>query len=193
LILASYSDSQSRVLVCFLSSFCWLLWNSHLPLVYCFRFDSNVVLAQPMVSSFLLLVSRISLIVVDSLFALVFSSFFFVVFLYLRLHFCFQLFTCFPTFVTRLPVVVGDDLFLLSTFLLHAVVPAYRSSFNCCRSGHVWAFVLDSCRVALPQQAACGTDFESSGFILGLKALRLCRLLCGQPTLMVAATIDLPT
>jgi len=175
--------------VCFLSSFRWLLWNSQLPLVYCFRFDSNVVLAQPMVSSFLLLVSRISLLVVDSLFALVFSSFFFVVFLYLRLHFCFQLFTCFPTFVTRLPVVVGDDLFLLSTFLLHAVVPAYRSSFNCCRSGHVWAFVLDSCRVALPQQAACGTDFESSGFILGLKALRLCRLLCGQPTLMVAATV----
>jgi len=85
-------------------------------------------------------------------------------------------------------------MFLLCRLLFfNAVVPTYRRSFYCCRSGHVWAFVPVSCRVALPQQAACGTDFKSSGFILGLKELRLCRLLCGQPTLMVAATIDLPT
>ena len=65
-------------------------------------------------------------------------------------------------------------MFLLCRLLFfNAVVPNYRRSFNCCRSGHVWAFVPLSCRVALPQQAACGTDFESSGFNLGLKELRL--------------------
>ena len=56
-----------------------------------------------------------------------------------------------------------------------------------CASGQTYALHLD--RVALPQQAACGTGFKSISFILGLKELRLCRLLCGQPTLMVAATV----
>ena len=45
------------------------------------------------------------------------------------------------------------------------VIPAYRNSFSCCISGHVWAFVTDSCRVVLPQQAVCGTDFDPQGLI----------------------------